>query len=143
MTNTCITDPEIFEKRYPCILREFSLRKGSGGHGAHPGGDGVVRDFEFLIPVQCSILSERRSHQPYGLQGGGPGTPGTNLWVRRDEETGDERVVSLGAKATVAMREGDRIVVHTPGGGAWGSVDEEKRMNGVVHDQFFAQGICR
>ncbi|KAL2374643.1 5-oxoprolinase (ATP-hydrolysing) [Blastomyces gilchristii SLH14081] len=140
MTNTRITDPEIFEKRYPCILREFSIRKGSGGQGAHPGGDGVVRDIEFLIPVQCSILSERRSHQPYGLQGGGPGASGKNLWIKRDEETGDERMVSLGAKATVAMGEGDRIVVQTPGGGAWGSVDEEKRVNAVVHDQFLTKG---
>lgn len=140
MTNTRITDPEVFEKRYPCILREFSLRKGSGGRGSHPGGDGVVRDIEFLIPVQCSILSERRSHQPYGLQGGGPGASGKNLWVKRSEATGDERAVSLGAKATVAMGKGDRIVLHTPGGGAWGSRDEERKVNGVVNSQFLAKG---
>ncbi|KKZ61732.1 5-oxoprolinase (ATP-hydrolysing) [[Emmonsia] crescens] len=140
MTNTRITDPEVFEKRYPCILREFSLRKGSGGRGSHPGGDGVVRDIEFLIPVQCSILSERRSHQPYGLQGGGPGASGKNLWVKRSEATGDERAVSLGAKATVAMGKGDRIVLHTPGGGAWGSRDEERKVNGVVNNQFLAKG---
>ncbi|OJD24359.1 hypothetical protein ACJ73_04281 [Blastomyces percursus] len=140
MTNTRITDPEIFERRYPCNLREFSIRKGSGGQGAHPGGDGVVRDIEFLIPVQCSILYERRSRQPYGLQGGGPGASGKNLWIKRDEETGEERVVSLGAKATVSMGEGDRIVVQTPGGGAWGCVDEEKRVNGVVHGQFLTKG---
>ncbi|OAX82315.1 hypothetical protein ACJ72_03337 [Emergomyces africanus] len=140
MTNTRITDPEVFEKRYPCILREFSLRKGSGGRGLHPGGDGVVRDIEFLIPVQCSILSERRSHQPYGLQGGGPGASGKNLWVRRSEETSDDRVVSLGAKATVAMGKGDRIVVQTPGGGAWGSGDEERTVNRVLKDQFLAKG---
>ncbi|EGC42379.1 5-oxoprolinase [Histoplasma capsulatum var. duboisii H88] len=140
MTNTRITDPEVFEKRYPCLLREFSLRKGSGGRGSHPGGDGVVRDIEFLIPIQCSILSERRSHQPYGLQGGGPGESGKNLWVRRDKATGDEMVVSLGAKATVAMSKGDRIVVHTPGGGAWGSVDEKRNVNRIVPDQFLAKG---
>ncbi|EDN08864.1 5-oxoprolinase [Histoplasma mississippiense (nom. inval.)] len=140
MTNTRITDPEVFEKRYPCLLREFSLRKGSGGRGSHPGGDGVVRDIEFLIPIQCSILSERRSHQPYGLQGGGPGESGKNLWVRRDKATGDEMVVSLGAKATVAMSKGDRIVVHTPGGGAWGSVDEKRNVNKIVPDQFLAKG---
>ncbi|OJD12485.1 hypothetical protein AJ78_06925 [Emergomyces pasteurianus Ep9510] len=140
MTNTRITDPEVFEKRYPCILREFSLRKGSGGRGLHPGGDGVIRDIEFLIPVQCSILSERRSHQPYGLQGGEPGASGKNLWVRRSEVTGDERMVSLGGKATVAMGKGDRIVLHTPGGGAWGSGDEERKVNRAVKDLFLAKG---
>lgn len=118
MTNTRITDPEIFEKRYPCILREFSLRHGSGGNGLHKGGDGVVRDIEFLVPVQCSILSERRSHQPYGLEGGGPGALGRNIWIKRNED-GESRV-SLGGKATAKMERGDRIVIYTPGGGAWG-----------------------
>ncbi|KAK2747079.1 hypothetical protein FQN55_005349 [Onygenales sp. PD_40] len=141
MTNTRITDPEVFEKRYPCILREFSLRAGSGGSGAHAGGDGVVRDIEFLIPVQCSILSERRSHQPYGLQGGGPGASGKNMWMRRNGETGEESVVSLGAKATVKMGRGDRIVLHTPGGGAWGvEGGEEAKVNGVGKEQFLAKG---
>ncbi|KAK5261807.1 hypothetical protein LTR40_001550 [Exophiala xenobiotica] len=73
MTNTCITDPEILEKRYPCVLRQFTLRDGSGGVGAKMGGDGVVREIEFLEEVQCSILSERRVHRPYGMEGGGKG----------------------------------------------------------------------
>ncbi|KAH0390884.1 hydantoinase B/oxoprolinase, partial [Aureobasidium melanogenum] len=60
MTNTRITDPEVFEKRYPCILRQFGLREGSGGKGRHTGGAGTIRDIEFRMPVQCSILSERR-----------------------------------------------------------------------------------
>lgn len=128
MTNTRITDPEVFEKRYPCILREFSLREGSGGKGLHPGGDGVVRDIEFLIPVQCSILSERRSHRPFGLEGGGPGASGKNIWMRKDEATGEAMMVSLGGKATVKMGKGDRIVLCTPGGGGWGSGDEERKM---------------
>jgi len=81
MTNTRITDGEsrfllrtlltiVFERRYPVILREFSLRPGSGGKGKYPGGDGVVRDIEFRIPCQVSILSERRVYRPYGLHGG-------------------------------------------------------------------------
>lgn len=81
MTNTRITDGEstftvqcvlmsVFERRYPVILREFSLRPGSGGKGKYPGGDGVVRDIEFRIPCQVSILSERRVYHPYGLHGG-------------------------------------------------------------------------
>ena len=83
MTNTRITDAEVFERRYPVILREFSLRKGSGGKGTHNGGDGVVRDIEFRIPVQASILSERRVYHPYGLAGGEDAQCGLNLWVRK------------------------------------------------------------
>ncbi len=67
MTNTRITDSEVFERRYPVLLREFSIRKGSGGEGQHRGGDGVVRDIEFRIPVQVSILSERRVYHPTAL----------------------------------------------------------------------------
>ena len=95
MTNTRITDAEVFERRYPVILREFSLRAGSGGKGQHPGGDGVVRDIEFRIPVQASILSERRVYHPYGLEGGEDAECGLNLWVRRvpkpekDEDSAD------------------------------------------------------
>lgn len=126
MTNTHITDPEILEKRYPCILRQFTLREGSGGIGARPGGDGVVREIEFLEPVQCSILSERRVHRPYGMDGGGRGKKGLNLWVTTDDETGEARKVNLGGKNTVKVKRGDRIVVMTPGGGAWGKKEEEE-----------------
>ncbi|KAJ3462299.1 hypothetical protein MRS44_007085 [Fusarium solani] len=85
MTDTRITDPESLEKRYPCILHEFSIRKGSGGAGKYPGGDGCIRDIEFRRPVQVSVLSERRSIPPPGIQGGGPGKRGENIWVRHDE----------------------------------------------------------
>lgn len=83
MTNTRITDAEVFERRYPVILREFSLRAGSHGRGQHKGGDGVVRDIEFRIPVQVSILSERRVYKPYGLEGGEDAQCGLNIWVRK------------------------------------------------------------
>ncbi|KAF3034339.1 hypothetical protein E8E12_006210 [Didymella heteroderae] len=122
MTNTRITDPEVFEKRYPCILRAFTLREGSGGKGRYNGGDGTVRDIEFRVPVQCSILSERRSRQPYGMEGGGAGSSGVNLIVRKDEE-GGEIIVNLGAKATTRLISGDRVIIQSPGGGAWGSID--------------------
>lgn len=115
MTNTLITDPEIFEKRYPCILREFSIREESGGAGLRRGGDGIVRDIEFREEVQVSILSERRSRAPAGANGGGDGAMGVNLWVE-----GQGRVTSLGGKATTTVRAGDRIVIKTPGGGGWG-----------------------
>ncbi|KAF2102344.1 hypothetical protein NA57DRAFT_35089 [Rhizodiscina lignyota] len=87
MTNTRITDSEVFERRYPVILREFSLRPGSRGLGQHPGGDGVIRDIEFRIPVQVSILSERRVYHPYGLEGGEDAECGLNIWVRKVERT--------------------------------------------------------
>ncbi|KAE8158656.1 Hydantoinase B/oxoprolinase-domain-containing protein [Aspergillus tamarii] len=121
MTNTRITDPEILEKRYPTLLRQFTLRPGSGGKGLHPGGDGVVRDIEFLAPMECSILSERRVHRPYGLEGGEDAQSGLNLWVSKDEETGEERVVNIGGKNTVSMKTHDRVVIMTAGGGGWGA----------------------
>lgn len=86
MTNTRITDSEVFERRYPVLLREFSLRPGSRGQGQHPGGDGVIRDIEFRIPVQVSILSERRVYHPYGLEGGEDAECGLNIWVRKVEK---------------------------------------------------------
>jgi 5-oxoprolinase (ATP-hydrolysing) len=142
MTNTRITDSEVFERRYPVILRQFSLRPGTGGKGQHSGGDGVIRDIEFRIPVQVSILSERRVYHPYGLEGGEDAACGKNIWVRRVENqdqnsdaaaaadgTDDEepgfRHISLGAKNTASMKPGERIIVMTPGGGGWGKVGED------------------
>lgn len=127
MTNTRITDAEVFERRYPVILREFSLREGSRGKGQHDGGDGVIRDIEFRIPVQVSILSERRVYHPYGLEGGEDAACGLNIWVRNvpkaDGSDGtEERRINLGAKNTAAMRAGERIIVKTPGGGGHGVV---------------------
>ncbi|KAG9904322.1 hydantoinase B/oxoprolinase, partial [Aureobasidium melanogenum] len=131
MTNTRITDPEVFEKRYPCILRQFGLREGSGGKGKHTGGAGTIRDIEFRMPVQCSILSERRSRQPYGLEGGEAGASGLNLVIKKDEYSNEKRVVNLGAKGTIKLGEGDRIVINSPGGGGWGSVQE----GGIIDDK--------
>ncbi|KAF4904044.1 hypotheticall protein [Colletotrichum fructicola] len=124
MTNTRITDPEVFEKRYPCVLRRFQLRAGSGGVGRNRGGDGTVREIEFRVPVQCSILSERRSRRPYGMEGGGDGEAGVNLVIVRDDmKNGEERMVNLGAKATTKLRAGERVIIQSPGGGAWGAVE--------------------
>jgi N-methylhydantoinase B/oxoprolinase/acetone carboxylase alpha subunit len=95
------------------------------------------QEIEFLEPIQCSILSERRVYQPYGLEDGGSGSCGRNLWVKKarqadaDWEEGKEnppRVINLGGKATVKMGAGDRIVIETPGGGGWGQEGEEKRL---------------
>ncbi|KAJ1985073.1 hypothetical protein H4R34_000250 [Dimargaris verticillata] len=136
MTNTRITDPEILERRYPVILHEFSIRSGSGGHGQHRGGDGLVREIEFLEPISVSILSERRVFAPYGLQGGASGQRGENYWLRKRQAgtagapssasldratTLDQyEVLSLGGKNTCLMQPGDKIRICTPGGGGWG-----------------------
>lgn len=121
MTNTRITDPEVFEKRYPCILRRFQLRTGSGGRGRNKGGDGTVREIEFRVPVQCSILSERRSRRPYGMDGGEDGQAGLNSVHVMDQMTGKMRIVNLGAKATTKLGPGESVIIESPGGGGWGS----------------------
>jgi 5-oxoprolinase (ATP-hydrolysing) len=114
MTNTRITDPEVLERRYPVVLREFSIRKGSGGRGEFCGGDGTVRAIEFLEPMAVGVLSERRVLAPYGLNGGAPGATGRNLLLR-DGETSE-----LGGHARLDVREGDVLVIETPGGGGYG-----------------------
>ncbi len=116
MTNTRITDPEILERRYPILLHEFSIRTGSGGDGRHRGGDGLVREVEFLEPLTMAILSERRVFAPYGLEGGQPGKRGENIFIRRDG-----RRLNLGAKNEILARPGDRFRILTPGGGGFGS----------------------
>ena len=115
MMNTQITDPEVFEEWDPYILREFSLRPGSRGEGLNRGGDGAVRGIEIRVPVQYSILSERRSRRPYELNGGGDGASGKNLIVKKDEERG-EMAVNLGAKGTTRLGKGERVIIHSPGG---------------------------
>jgi 5-oxoprolinase (ATP-hydrolysing) len=125
LTNTRITDPEIFEKRYPVILREFSIRKGSGGAGYYRGGDGCVRDIEFRRPLSVSVLSDRRVTAPYGLEGGEDGQRGENIWVRKDPVTGSTRKTALGPRKTSNFQGGDRIIILTPGGGGWGSENAE------------------
>jgi 5-oxoprolinase (ATP-hydrolysing) len=122
MTNTRITDPEILERRYPVLLREFSLRKGSGGDGMHPGGDGVIRELEPLRPLVMSILSERRVLRPYGLEGGGPGSTGRNLLIRKDGI-----VVNMGGRCSGSLDTGERLRIETPGGGGYGALSENER----------------
>ena len=116
MTNTRMTDPEIFEQRYPVLLHKFGLRENSGGTGLHRGGDGLVREIEFKHPVVVSILSERRVHAPRGLKGGRDGAHGANYLV-----TKDNRRVYLGGKNTVEVQAGEILQILTPGGGGWGS----------------------
>jgi len=119
MTNTRITDPEILERRYPVLLREFSIRKGSGGEGEFNGGDGLVRELEFLEKLQVAILSERRSHAPYGMAGGKDGRCGHNLFLRKNGPA-----LNLGGKNEIQAQSQDRFRIETPGGGGWGQVKD-------------------
>ena len=123
MTNTRITDPEILERRYPVLLREFSLRSGSGGEGKHRGGDGVIRELEPLRPLVMSILSERRVLRPYGMEGGDPGATGRNLIVRKDG-----LVVNMGGRCSGSLNVGERLRIETPGGGGYGKVDKKRKL---------------
>ena len=115
MTNSRLTDPEVLEQRYPVRIRRFAIRRGSGGAGRWRGGDGVVREIEFLEPMQAAILSNRRRVAPAGLAGGSPGACGRNYVLRADG-----RVEELAATAAVELAAGDRFVIETPGGGGYG-----------------------
>ena len=115
MTNTRMTDPEILELRYPVRLEEFSIRRGSGGAGEWPGGDGSIRRIRFLEPMQAVIVASRRSEGPFGMAGGAPGLPGEQ-WVDRADGT---RTVLTGTDSA-DMAAGDVFVIATPGGGGWG-----------------------
>ena len=116
MTNTRLTDPEVLETRYPVRLRAWSIRQGSGGAGRHRGGDGMVRELEFLAPLSVSLLTNRRLTVPYGAAGGSPGQPGRNR-LRRSGETA---FTDLPPAGTIEVQPGDILRLETPGGGGWG-----------------------
>jgi len=115
MTNSRLTDPEVLEWRFPVLLECFEIRPGSGGNGAHRGGDGTRRRLRFLEEMELAILSGHRRVPPYGIAGGEPGSCGRN-WVERVDGSRHEMT---GTDATV-MRSGDVFVLETPGGGGFG-----------------------
>jgi 5-oxoprolinase (ATP-hydrolysing) len=115
MTNTRLTDPEVLELRYPVLLEEFSIRRGSGGTGKWKAGDGTLRRIRFLERMDCAILSSFRKVPPYGLEGGKPGECGEN-WVRRNSGT-MERL--QGCDQTV-LEIGEAVIIKTPTGGGFG-----------------------
>jgi 5-oxoprolinase (ATP-hydrolysing) len=117
MTNTRLTDPEVLERRFPVRVREFSIRRGSGGAGRQRGGDGILRRLEFLRELQVSILSQRRGpFAPYGLAGGEPGSLGRNT-LRRAEGKDDEHLAGC---VQMTVQPGDIVTIETPGGGGFG-----------------------
>jgi len=115
MTNSRLTDPEVLEWRFPVRLEAFRIRHGSGGAGAHRGGDGVERRVRFLKPMTAVILANHRRVPPFGLQGGMAGATGRN-WVERAAGTREE----FGGAHEIELHAGDVFVIQTPGGGGFG-----------------------
>jgi N-methylhydantoinase B len=110
MSNTLNTPVEALELAYPLRVERYALRPGTGGAGAHRGGDGVVREVRVLEPCRLSLLTQRRRHGPHGAEGGEPGATGRNLL------NGEE----LPAFATRDLEPGDVVTIETPGGGGYG-----------------------
>jgi N-methylhydantoinase B/oxoprolinase/acetone carboxylase alpha subunit len=114
MSNTRNTPVEAIEHYLPVRIRQYALRKGSGGAGEFSGGDGLVREYEAMTDTSVTILSERRRGQPYGAQGGKPGRSGANTLIREGVEQ------KLPGKIEMRLRAGDRLRIETPGGGGYG-----------------------
>lgn len=111
MTNTLNTPIEVLEAAYPLRIMRYAVRRGSGGAGRRNGGDGLIREYQFLTPTQVTLLTERRDYRPWGLHGGQPGLAGENRL----------NGVQLPAKVTLTAQTGERLEISTPGGGGWGS----------------------
>jgi len=125
MTNSRLTDVEVLERRFPVTVEEFSVRSGSGGRGRWAGGDGVVRALRFHENMTVSMLGNNRSIAPFGLQGGTPGQPGMVILERQHQPP--ERLAS---SAEVAVGPGDRVIIRTPGGGAFGQMPQKTEGGG-------------
>jgi N-methylhydantoinase B/oxoprolinase/acetone carboxylase alpha subunit len=117
MTNTRNTPVEALERAFPLRVLRQGLRRGSGGHGAAPGGEGIERELEVLVDCTASLITERRVSRPWGLAGGEPGAVGENWLLPGGDEGRAER---LPDKCTVGLRAGDVLRILTPGGGGWG-----------------------
>jgi N-methylhydantoinase B len=116
MTNTLNTPIESLEMTFPLRIKRYQIRKASGGNGAHKGGEGIVREFEFLQSANATLLTERRSHKPWGLQGADSGKSGQNLL--------NNKIIK--AKENFKLKPGDILRIETSGGGGWGkAVDSD------------------
>jgi len=110
MTNTLNTPIEILEKYYPLRINKYAIRINSGGKGKHTGGNGLIREYEFLEPCTVTLLTERRASSPWGLQGGNPGSTAINYLNGQ----------ILPAKTEITAKKNDRLTIMTAGGGGWG-----------------------
>ncbi|HKB67937.1 MAG TPA: hydantoinase B/oxoprolinase family protein [Pyrinomonadaceae bacterium] len=114
MTNSLNTPAEALEYAYPLRVREYRIRKGSGGKGKRSGGDGVIREIETLAAARMSLLADRRKRGPYGLAGGESGKPGTAAIIRGGRKR------KIGSKGSWELEAGDRVRIESPGGGGFG-----------------------
>jgi 5-oxoprolinase (ATP-hydrolysing) len=125
MTNSRLTDPEVLEIRYPVVLEDFHIRRGSGGRGRWSAGDGTSRTIRFMQKMDCALLSGHRRVPPFGLSGGEPGQVGEN-WVRRADGT----LERLGGCDQTVLDAGDAIIIKTPTGGGYGAVEDSSPRPG-------------
>ena len=116
MTNTLNTPIESLEMKYPLRIRRYQVRNDSAGAGKHCGGQGLIRQFEFLAPAQVTVLSERRSHQPWGLAGGDSAKVGINTLNNQP----------LAAKQSFTVKAGDVVSIATAGGGGYSAVEKQQ-----------------
>ncbi len=123
MTNSWNTPAEAFEHEYPVRVRAYRIRGGSGGAGQYAGGDGIVRELEFLEPAEVTILSDRRVYGPWGLEGGAAGSGGAASVMS------GETIRELPAKTHFEIQPGERLHIETPGGGGWGASDISGKMS--------------
>ncbi|MBL8290982.1 MAG: hydantoinase B/oxoprolinase family protein [Bryobacterales bacterium] len=114
MTNSLNTPIEAFEHQFPVRVAAYRVRHGSGGAGRHSGGDGIERRLEFLAPAEVTILADRRTHPPYGLNGGRPGKSGRNFLIRQG------RKLALPGKTRFSVNPGEVLAIETPGAGGFG-----------------------
>jgi N-methylhydantoinase B len=128
MTNSLNTPAEALEYSYPLRVREYRIRKGSGGKGRQKGGDGSVREIEVLAAARMSLLSDRRKRAPYGLQGGDDGALGRAFIIRVD---GSKE--QLPSKGSWDLRAGDRVRIETPGGGGFGKPIRRRKSDPRNH----------
>jgi N-methylhydantoinase B/oxoprolinase/acetone carboxylase alpha subunit len=116
MTNSWNTPVEAFEHQFPVRITSYRIRNNSGGKGLHRGGDGIVREYQFLVPAEVTLLTDRRARGPYGLAGGKPGKPGRNTLTRKKRST------PIPAKSRFEVLPDDVLRIETPGGGGWGEI---------------------
>lgn len=115
----------MIEKRTAVLVRKYGIREGSGGKGRWRGGDGIIREIEARANLKFSILSDRRVYRPYGMAGGYGGQKGENLAFKFNEQL-EMEAINLGGKAIVHLVPGEYIQINTPGGGGYGTPDDEE-----------------
>jgi len=134
MTNTRNTPIEALEYAYPLRVRSLAVRRGTGGHGRHPGGDGMERAIELLAPARVTVIAERRKLKPYGLAGGEPGAPGRTLVRRPAKGRVAGQNIEMPGKFTIDLPKGAVITVASPGGGGWGRATRARKPRTARRD---------